>query len=135
MEVEDRWLMKRSYCGEEYDKSDDARHDCLKALLMEDERTDSDIWHDALEKGIVLVPFEGLNGFLVAAVREEDLIEACRRADLDHEDWEDIFSLGLGFFVEVGAPGNGEDRKTAYLEALQNFEELQPKAQWIEGQE
>jgi len=98
-----------------------------------DERTDGEIWYDAQSNGIILVPFNGgpdTNGILTAAIREEDLEEACRRANLDSESWEDIYSLGLGFFVSTSAPGHGPTRKESYLKALEAFEELQPKAQW-----
>lgn len=95
-----------------------------------DERTDSEIWYDAQDEGIILVPFQGNEGILTAAIREEDLQEACRRANLDPDNWDDIRSLGLGFFINVAAPGHGETRKESYLAALKSFEELQPKAHW-----
>ena len=96
-----------------------------------DERTDSEIWHQAKEDGITLVPFDS-GGILTAAIRKEDIEEACRRAELDSNNWEDIYSLGIGFFINTAAPGYGETRKESYIDALRAFEELQPKVDWPE---
>lgn len=98
-----------------------------------DERTDVEIWHQARQNGIILIPFKaGEERILTAAIREEDLKEACRRTDLNPDSWEDIYSLGIGFFINTAAPGYGETRKESYIDALRAFEELQPKVDWPE---
>lgn len=98
--------------------------------MMDDLDNGSAIWHEAFQRDIILVPFAGQNGIIAAAIRKEDLEEACSRAGLNSNSWDDVFSLGLGFFVETSAPGYGDNREEAYIEALKVFDETPPVVNW-----
>jgi hypothetical protein len=90
---------------------------------------DGAIWQAAREDGIVLVPFNS-NGAssMCAAINNDFLEEAMKAMGLNPDSWDDVYSLGLGFFVDTSAPGSGANRAESYRDALAQYEQLGMKA-------
>lgn len=90
---------------------------------MEDEELQ--IWRNAKERGICLIHWApGPNGtYMAAAIADEVLAAALDKFNLE-DTWTNIYSLGLGFFVEFSAPGNGKTIAQAYNDALTTYETL-----------
>lgn len=91
------------------------------------EEESNKLWDEAHQLGIILVPFGGGEGHMSAAITEEFLDAFMKKNGLDPDSWDDIYDLGLGFFVETAAPGTGDTRLEAYQAALKAYVDMDIK--------
>lgn len=96
------------------------------------------IWNEAKAKGIILVPWKSPNSKanLCGAISEDFLDAVLKKLGHDpngDDAWDHIWGLGLGFFVDHGAPGIGDTLAESYTQALAKYNDWNQRARNTES--